>query len=213
MGGADGHRAPIATTLLAALVRTAQRQWSCGRLAIRLSSSGRQAAVSGLDLSRTVGYLHCIFPLAFEDSSSQNPGETLTAVGERLKRVPSAGMSFDALAYLSDDPHVRKSLLDAPAPTLWFNFQGEAPTRSRSGLFALREAPLGDMWDPEGGVKQPPLYVECSIAGGATRIDWYYSPRHLAWSGAEIGEWMTRFEDELTGMVRSGDGWADAAGR
>jgi len=204
LSAVDGRRAPIATALLAALVRTAQRQWSCGRLVVRLSSSGRQAAVHGLDLSRTAGDLHCTFPLAFEDSSAQSPGETLTSVGERLTRVPSAGMSFDALAQLNDDPNVRTSIVDAPAPTLWFNFQGEAPTRSRGGLFSLCEAPLGDMWDPEGGVKQPPLYVECSIAGGATRVDWYYSPRQLEWSGAEISEWMTRFGDELTGMVRHG---------
>jgi len=206
MSDVDGRRAPIATTLLAALVRTAARQWGRDRLVVRLSSSGRQAAVHGLDLSRTAGDLHCTFPLAFEDSSAQSPAQTLTAVAERLTRVPSAGMSFDALAHLNDDPHVRKSILDAPAPTLWFNFQGEAPTRSSGGLFSLREAPLGDMWDPGGGVKQPPLYVECSIAAGATRIDWYYSPRHLEWSGAEIGEWMSRYGEELAGMVRGGGG-------
>jgi len=204
MDSTDGRRAPIATTLLAALVRTAQRQWGCGRLVIKLSSSGRQAAAHGLDLSRTVGDIHSTFPLAFEDSSAQSPGETLTAVGERLTRVPSAGLSFDALTYLNDDPNVKKSILDAPAPTLWFNFQGEVPTQSRSGLFSLHDAPLGDMWDPECGVKQPPLYLECSIAGGTTRIDWYYSPRHLQWSAAEIDEWVTRFSDELRGMARSG---------
>ncbi|GIF63891.1 hypothetical protein Ais01nite_19260 [Asanoa ishikariensis] len=196
----DGRRAPVATTLLAALVRTAQSRWSCGRLAVKLSSSGRQSAVHGLDVSRTVGDLHSTFPLAFADSSAQSPAETLAAVGERLTHVPSAGMSFDALRYLNEE----KSILDAPAPTLWFNFQGEVPTRSRSGLFALRDAPLGDMWDPECGVKQPPLYVECSVIEGTTRIDWYYSPRHLEWSGGEIDEWQTRLADELRGMVRSG---------
>jgi hypothetical protein len=61
------------------------------------------------------------------------------------------------------------------------------------------------MWDPEAGVKQPPLYVECAIVGGTTRIDWYYSPRHLEWSGAEIDAWMVRFSDELGGLVRGGD--------
>jgi non-ribosomal peptide synthase protein (TIGR01720 family) len=200
----DGRRAPLATTLLATLVRTAQRQWGCGRLVLKLSSSGRQPAVHGLDLSRTVGDMHCSFPLAFDDSEAQSPGETVTAVAERLTRVPSAGMSFDALKYLNDDPVVRKSILDAPAPTLWFNFQGEAPTRSRGGLFSLRAAPLGDMWDPECGVKQPPLYLECSIVEGTTCIDWFYSPRHLEWSGAEIDGWMARFDDELRGMARSG---------
>jgi hypothetical protein len=113
-------------------------------------------------------------------------------------------MSFDALKYLNDDPVVRKSILDAPVPTLWFNFQGEAPTRSRGGLFSLRAAPLGDLWDPECGVKQPPLYLECSIVEGTTCIDWFYSPRHLEWSGAEIDGWMSRFDDELRGMARSG---------
>jgi non-ribosomal peptide synthase protein (TIGR01720 family) len=202
MGGPDGPRAPIATTLLAALLRTAQRQWRCGRLVIELSSSGRQTAVHGLDLSRTVGNMHCTFPLAFEDGTAQSPEETLTAVAERLTRVPSGGMSFDGLKYLNDDPSVQNRILDAPAPTLWFNFQGQAPTLSAGGLFSPRESPLGDMWDPEGGVRQPPLYLECSIAGGTTRIDWEYSPRHLNWSGVEIDEWTTTFGDELAGMVR-----------
>ncbi|HET6532603.1 MAG TPA: AMP-binding protein [Actinoplanes sp.] len=202
LGGPDGPRAPIATTLLAALLRTAQRQWRCGRLVIELSSSGRQTAVHGLDLSRTAGDLHCTFPLAFEDSTFQSPDETLAAVAERLARVPSAGLSFDGLKYLNDDPAVTNRILDAPAPTLWFNFQGEAPTRSAGGLFSLRESPLGDMWDPEGGVRQPPLYLECSIAGGKTRLDWEYSRQHLNWSGAEIDEWTTTFAGELAGMVR-----------
>jgi hypothetical protein len=58
------------------------------------------------------------------------------------------------------------------------------------------------MWDSEAGVRQPPLYLECSIAGGTTRIGWEYAPEHLNWSGAEIDEWTTTFRDELTGMIR-----------
>ena len=201
-GGSGGPRAPIATTLLAALLRTAQRRWRCGRLVIELFSSGRQTAVHGLDLSRTVGDMHCTFPLAFEDSAAQSPEETMTAVAERLTRVPSAGMSFDALTLLADDPGVRNRILDAPAPTLGFNFQGEAPTQSAGGLFALHESPLGDLWDPEGSVRQPPLYLECSVVAGTTRIGWEYLPRLLNWSGAEIDEWKATFADELAGLVR-----------
>ncbi|GIF23624.1 acyl-CoA synthetase (AMP-forming)/AMP-acid ligase II/acyl carrier protein [Actinoplanes tereljensis] len=198
MDGPPGRRAPIATTLLTALVRTAQRQWDCGPLAVRLSSSGRQTAVHGLDLSRTAGNMHCTFPLAFADSSTQSPGETLTAVAERLTSVPSAGLSFEPLLFLGDEP---SGLADAPMPTVWFNFQGEAPARSRSGLFSPREGSLGDMWDPEAGEKQPPLYLECSIVDGATRLDWYYSPGHLGWSGTEIDEWTARFSGELRGLM------------
>lgn len=198
----NGARAPIATTLLAALLRTAQRQWGCDRLVIELFSTGRQTAVHGLDLSRTVGDLHCTFPLAFDDTATQSPEETVAAVARRLTQVPSAGISFDALTFLSADPAVRNSIREAPAPTLGFNFQGEAPPHSAGGLFSLRESPLGGLWDPEGGVRQPPLYLECSIVGGTTRLDWEYLPRYLNWSGAEIDEWTTAFRDELAGMVR-----------
>ncbi|MFI6079347.1 AMP-binding protein [Actinoplanes sp. NPDC051343] len=201
MTGPDAGRAPLATTLLTALVRTAQRQWSCGRLVVELSASGRQTAVHGLDLSRTVGDLHCTFPLAFEDSRSQSPAETLTAVGKRLAGVPSAGLSFDSLKYLNNDSDLRESIRQAPAPTLWFNFQGEMPTRSRSGLFSLSAAAIGDLWDSGTGVRQPPLYVECAVVGGTTRIVWAYSPRRLWWTGVEIDQWMTRFRNELYHLV------------
>nr|WP_221381594.1 AMP-binding protein [Actinoplanes polyasparticus] len=207
MTGPDARRAPLATTLLTALVRTAQRQWSCGRLVVELSGSGRQTAVHGLDLSRTVGDLHCTFPLAFEDSRSQSPAETLTAVGERLAVVPSAGLSFEGLKYLNDDPDLRQSIRQAPAPTLSFNFQGEMPTRSRSGLFSLSAAAIGDVPDPGAGVRQPPLYVECAVVGGTTRIVWEYSPRRLWWTGAEIDQWMTRFRNELYHLVGRGTGF------
>jgi non-ribosomal peptide synthase protein (TIGR01720 family) len=157
--------------------------------------------VHGLDVSRTAGFLHCTFPLAFEDTSGLSATATLTAVAERLAEVPSAGVSYESVLYLNDDPAVRKGIADAPVPTIWFNFQGEAPARSRSGLFSLRDAELGDMWDPECGLKQPPLYLECSIVEGVTRLDWYYSPSHLGWSGGEIDEWTARFADELRGLM------------
>ena len=206
MTGPDARRAPLATTLLTALVRTAQRQWSCGRLVVELSGSGRRTAVHGLDLSRTVGDLHCTFPLAFSDSRSQGPAETLTAVGERLAGVPSAGLSFEGLKYLNDDPVLRRSLRQAPAPTLSFDFQGEMPTRSRSGLFSLSAAAIGDVRDPGAGVRQPPLHVECAVVGGTTRMVWEYSPRRLWWTGAEIDQWMTTFRKELHDLARTGTG-------
>jgi non-ribosomal peptide synthase protein (TIGR01720 family) len=206
MTGPDAGRAPLATTLLTALVRTAQRQWSCGRLVVELSGSGRQTAVHGLDLSRTVGDLHCTFPLAFEDSRVQGPAETLTAVGERLVGVPSAGLSFQGLKYLSDDADLRRSIRQAPAPTLSFTFRGEMPTRSRSSLFSLSAAAIGDMGEPGAGVRQAPLSVECAVVGGTTRIVWQYSPRRLWWTGAEIDQWMARFRNELTQLVRRGTG-------
>ena len=157
----------------------------------------------GLDLSRTVGDLHCTFPLAFEDSSAQSPAETLTAVAERLTGVPSAGLSFDGLKYLNDDPEVRRSIRDAPAPTLWFNFQGEMPTRSRSGLFSLREAAARRHVGSRGRRAATAALRRMLRRRGTTRIVWDYSPRQLGWSGAEIDEWMARFERELSGMVRS----------
>ncbi|GIJ72123.1 AMP-binding protein [Virgisporangium ochraceum] len=202
---ADGVHVPIATTLLAALLRTAHRRWGCDRLVIELFSTGRQPAVHGLDLSRTVGDTHCTFPLAFDGTATQAPEETVAAVARRLAGVPSAGLSFDALKFLNTDPAVRNRILREPAPTVGFNFQGEAPTRSAGGLFSLRDSPLGGLWDPEGGVRQPPLYLECSVVGGATRLDWEYLPRYLGWSGPEIEEWTTAFRAELAALVPDAD--------
>jgi hypothetical protein len=191
--------------LRAALGPTAQRRWRCGRLVVELSSHGRQTQVHGLDLSRTAGDIECSFPLAFDDTSGQSPAQTLAAVRRRMASVPSAGLSFDALAQLHPDPRVRESLLGLPGPTLWFNFQGELQLRSRpSGLFSAHEAPLGDPWDPTVHVKQPPLYLECVIVNGALRADWYYSPRHLSWTDTEVEAWSNHLRDEVRVITEAG---------
>ena len=149
--------------------------WSWGVSSVELSAAGdrrRCTARSVTDGRRSAR----TFPLAFEDRPSQSPAETLNARwANGLPVSPSRGLSFDVLKYLNDDPDVRRSIRQAPAPTLWFNFQARCRLGSRSGLFSLSAAAVGDVWDPRPASATAALR-RIHASSPARPASWEYSP-------------------------------------
>ncbi len=97
---------------------------------IELEGHGREgrfvADAAGFEpeLSRTVGWFTTLFPVTVDPGTAPDltaPGHlaaALKAVKEDLARVPSNGLSYGALRYLTDTPPT------APAPQVLFNYLG-----------------------------------------------------------------------------------------
>ncbi|WP_434587393.1 amino acid adenylation domain-containing protein [Streptomyces sp. A5-4] len=101
------------------------------------------------DLSRTVGWFTTLFPVTVDPGAATDftapayLAATLKAVKEDLARVPSNGVSYGALRYLTDTG------LTAPAPQVLFNYLG----RFDAGLsgdwqLAGTTGQLGEKRDP-----------------------------------------------------------------
>lgn len=97
---------------------------------IELEGHGREgqfvADTAGFepDLSRTVGWFTTLFPVTVDPGATADftapdyLAAALKAVKEDLARVPSNGVSYGALRYLTDTE------IDAPAPQVLFNYLG-----------------------------------------------------------------------------------------
>ncbi|MFD6967538.1 amino acid adenylation domain-containing protein [Streptomyces sp. NPDC059949] len=97
---------------------------------IELEGHGREgrfvAETAGFepDLSRTVGWFTTLFPVTVDPGAAADLtapaylATALKAVKEDLARVPSGGLSYGALRYLTD------TATDVPAPQVLFNYLG-----------------------------------------------------------------------------------------
>jgi amino acid adenylation domain-containing protein/non-ribosomal peptide synthase protein (TIGR01720 family) len=169
------HHARIDETLLTALT-LAFSNWAGSRsLLVDLEGHGReQELFAGLDLSRTVGWFTCIYPVRLELGREAGPVAALRAVKEQLRAVPGRGLGFGLLSYLQDGPVAAKlralprpelsfnylgQFERAPAPDALFRHCGEAAGRSRSPLWPRRHL----------------VEVNGLLADGRLHFQWRYS--------------------------------------
>ncbi|NUV79194.1 non-ribosomal peptide synthetase [Streptomyces sp. CAI-155] len=146
----------LLTALAVALARWRQDRGQEQTFAhIELEGHGREgrfvADAAGFEpeLSRTVGWFTTLFPVTVDPGAAPDltaPGylaAALKAVKEDLARVPSNGLSYGALRYLTDTPPT------VPAPQVLFNYLGRFDAGA-AGEWQLSGATgqLGEKRDP-----------------------------------------------------------------
>ncbi len=113
--------------LLVALLRLLRRQ-ATGEPAIELEGHGR--LLEGLDLSRTVGWLTCMYPVRL-NLPSRNAHEQIKAVKEQLRSIPDGGAGYGVLA------RIVPGLQESRRPVLVrLNYLGEFAAEADNDLFA-----------------------------------------------------------------------------
>ncbi|HEY0602462.1 MAG TPA: amino acid adenylation domain-containing protein [Herpetosiphonaceae bacterium] len=168
------YRTEINDVLLAALA-LAVEQWS-GQptLALDLRGHGREPIGEGIDLSRTVGWLTGIFPVALDLGSAIEPAAALVAVKEQLRRIPNHGIGYGVLRYLGDDNPSVQRLRELPRPEISFNDLGQFDQVLPEQVFGL----AAEMVDPSSGLWSPGylLEIQGGVVGGQLRLAWKYNP-------------------------------------
>ncbi|MER7991211.1 amino acid adenylation domain-containing protein [Streptomyces noursei] len=120
-------RTQVNDVLLAALGR-ALGEWSGrDRVVVDLEGHGREEAVVGAEVSRTVGWFTSIYPVAL--GASGDWGEQIRTTKEMLRAVPDRGIGFGALRYLQG-----AELVD-PAQVS-FNYLGRFDAGAHPDVFA-----------------------------------------------------------------------------
>jgi|GEM_PF-5363597 len=137
---------PLQALLLGALLE-AFRPWSGDALLVELEGHGRDLALEGADVSRTVGWFTALYPVRLE--AGDNLAGSVASVGRALAAVEGRGAEYGALRYLT-----APGTLDKPLPVLTpevlFNYLGRFGGLEAGTAFRLEdEAPAG-LFDPQG---------------------------------------------------------------
>jgi amino acid adenylation domain-containing protein/non-ribosomal peptide synthase protein (TIGR01720 family) len=166
--------AQINEVLLTALL-LAQRSWSgTGCLLLDLEGHGREEAVGGGDLSRTVGWFTSVYPLRLELAQASAPAQALKEVKEQMRRIPDKGVGYGVLRYLSGEANGAR-LRDLPRAEVSFNYLGQFDqVLLNSSLFKLVKD-SGGLHQSADARRRYLLDIVGSVAEGRLHMSWTYS--------------------------------------
>lgn len=100
------------------LVLTIQKLSGRSEVVIEMEKHGREAIDETIDLSRTVGWFTCMYPVYFE-LGSEDSGENIVVLKEQLRRAEKYGLSYGILKYM------KKMLPTEVGSKIRFNYLGE----------------------------------------------------------------------------------------
>jgi amino acid adenylation domain-containing protein/non-ribosomal peptide synthase protein (TIGR01720 family) len=167
------YHTQINDVLLTALAQGFNAWTGQRSLLLDLEGHGREDLVSGIDLSRTVGWFTSLFPVTLELPQGPEPGVALKAVKEQLRQIPRRGIGYGLLRYLRDDPESAARLQALPAPQINFNYLGQTDQVVAS-LFGIAPESSGPNVDP-GMQRRYLLEISGIVSGGQLQMQWNYS--------------------------------------
>nr|WP_269671021.1 non-ribosomal peptide synthetase [Paenibacillus sp. 481] len=117
------HRAYTTDTndLLLTAVGMAVQQWAgLEHVLVNLEGHGREAIMSDIDITRTVGWFTSQFPVVLGISADLEVAQHIRNVKESLRQIPHKGIGYGILRYLSNANH--GSYVE---PEISFNYLGQ----------------------------------------------------------------------------------------
>jgi amino acid adenylation domain-containing protein/non-ribosomal peptide synthase protein (TIGR01720 family) len=117
---ARAYRASAHEALLAALAHAWRSATGRASLLVDVEGHGREDAVPGADLTRTVGWFTSVHPVLLR-ADAGDVVASLKAAKETLRAVPGRGLGHGLLRHVHEDPEVAA----AAPPQVSFNYLGQ----------------------------------------------------------------------------------------
>ncbi|MEK3889669.1 amino acid adenylation domain-containing protein [Bacillus sp. FSL K6-3431] len=153
--------------------------WS-GTTLVDLEGHGRKPLLKEHDISRTVGWFTCVYPMILGDiEPEKNVGEVLKQLKERYRDIPNGGIGYEILYYLADKG-IRKQIGSKPRAQVSFNYLGQfEQALKKHQLFKISEVNTGPSRDLIG-IRSHLIEIDCMIIDKKLYIEWKYSSnKHL----------------------------------
>jgi amino acid adenylation domain-containing protein/non-ribosomal peptide synthase protein (TIGR01720 family) len=201
--------------VLLASVALAVREWTgATRVRLDVEGHGREDAIDGLDVSRTVGWFTTMSPLVIELASGPPVWtDVLAAVAMQVRQLPRRGFTYGLLRYLHHDAALRASLAAMPRAEISVNYLGQFE-QARAGETSVGAPATEPRFAREStGPTQHPAdprthEIQCTalIVGGRLRVQIAYSrDRYERATMAALADSIRRALDDTRAAAASTD--------
>ncbi len=172
----SAYNTQINDALLTALVLALSQFDGPTSIKVGLEGHGREQIVEDIDLSRTVGWFTSFFPVTLRIENISDLGEALKSIKEQLRRIPSRGIGYGLLRYLSQNQEISEKLSALSEPEVLFNYVGRFDQPSvEDSIFHLSTFPSASR-NPKQH-RSHLLEVNAAIFELRLTLRWTYSSR------------------------------------
>ncbi|MFF0741729.1 amino acid adenylation domain-containing protein [Streptomyces sp. NPDC004111] len=196
------YRTKVEEVAFAVLAQVLSRWSGSERVTVDLEGHGRDLALDGVDLSRTVGWFTAVHPVGLTVPAGADWQKLTRSVRRQLRAVPGRGVGYGPLRHLHPD-----APLHGPDPEVVFNFLGRSRSGGRGeGLVHAVHGAIGQDHSPDDRMDHL-LEVVGGIQDGRLEFTWYYSPavhepRTVERLAAEFADGLRAIADECRGRLR-----------
>ncbi|TPG69307.1 amino acid adenylation domain-containing protein [Brevibacillus laterosporus] len=127
----QAYRTEINDILLTALALSVQQWTGQEQVLINLEGHGREEILSGVDITRTVGWFTSIYPVLLDlrtsDQVQTKPnllGYRIKRVKDGLRRIPNKGIGYGISKYMMPEEH-KQGIAFRTEPDIRFNYLGQ----------------------------------------------------------------------------------------
>ena len=194
------YRTQINDILMTALVSALGRWTRLPEFEISLEGHGREDLFDDLDMTRTVGWFTSLFPVRISYREDEDLGQTISRIKARMRSIPANGLTYGLLRYLHSNEQIRRSLTQAAASPISFNYLGQFDQGSKGHL--LLDEAKGDTGSDIGsaGQRQALIDINSRISSGQFFLNVSYSKNIYA--AETIEHFSTLYLNELRHIVR-----------
>jgi non-ribosomal peptide synthase protein (TIGR01720 family) len=191
---AHAYNTRVEDMLLTALLLSFHRLTGDARLRVNLEGHGRDTLNHPIDLSRTVGWFTCAYPVDLI-LDSEVPGEALVGIKEQLRGVPGHGLAYAMGRWLRP----REGLALPTESGIVFNYLGQFDQMlTRRRLIRVSEESSGPDQGPNNR-RNCLIEILSLVFDGCLRVEWHYHP--ACHSREQIERWADEYVETLTALV------------
>lgn len=124
--------------LLSALITALHDTFAMNDVVVAMEGHGREEALTGMNLSRTVGWFTSIYPVLLHTDGNNDLAVLIKSTKEQLRKIPSKGIGFGILQHLTAAAHKEKWPLFRK-PQISFNYLGQFDSDIQGTSFSFAE--------------------------------------------------------------------------
>ncbi|TAK60287.1 non-ribosomal peptide synthetase [Methylobacter sp.] len=170
------YNTSVEELLLAALIPALESWAGLTRSVLLLEGHGREPVLTGLDVSRTVGWFTSLYPFVLDKTVGRDLGYQIKTVKEHLRQLPNKGIGYGVLRYLTP-AELRAGAGLGFEPDLVFNYLGRFDRSDEAGLYQALSNDVGAAVSAQG-LRPCALELSAMVLSDQLCIDWRYD-RHL----------------------------------
>jgi amino acid adenylation domain-containing protein/non-ribosomal peptide synthase protein (TIGR01720 family) len=165
-----------AEEILIGAVVLALAEWSGeSSFLLEIERNMRKYPLRDIDVSRTVGWFAAAFPVVVNISGTSGPIDILKKLKDQLRRIPTGGLGYSVLRYLSSDAAIG-TRLSSIAPQVHFSFRDPASQIAPASEHTLYNAATLSATEPgHDGKLASLLEVDAVVREGQLCMSWTYS--------------------------------------